>query len=219
MDSLNKLIERFREFPGIGPRQARRFAYFLLTKNPSYLEELAHLVTDIKKTIRLCSSCYRFYSIGNKSLHAVHSASAKKDSTSNLCPICLDPSREKNLLMVVARDVDFEAIEKSGTYRGLYFILGGTVPYLEKNPETRIRLRELTAALAKPDKADLSEIILSLNANPEGEHTAEIVRASLKDLAEKKLTKITILGRGLSTGSELEYTDADTIMNALRNRG
>ena len=210
MDSLNKLIERVREFPGIGPRQARRFAYFLLTKNPSYLEELAHLVTDIKKTIRLCNSCYRFYSIGNKSPN-----SAKNDSTSNVCPICLDPSREKNLLMVVARDVDFEAIEKSSIYRGLYFILGGTVPYLEKNPETRIRLRELVKAV---ETRDLSEIILSLNANPEGEHTTEIIRASLKDLAEKKQIKITILGRGLSTGSELEYTDTDTIMNALRNR-
>jgi recombination protein RecR len=206
MDSLNKLIERFREFPGIGPRQARRFAYFLLTKNPAYLEELSRLVTDIKKTIRLCNSCYRFYSVGHNVV--------KNDP--HLCPICQDPSREKNLLMVVARDVDFEAIEKSGTYRGLYLILGGTVPYLEKNPETRIRLRELIATL---DKRDLSEIILSLNANPEGEHTTEIVRASLKNLAEKKHTKITILGRGLSTGSELEYTDADTIMNALRNRG
>jgi recombination protein RecR len=116
----------------------------------------------------------------------------------------------------VARDVDFETIEKSGTYRGLYFILGGTVPYLEKNPETRIRLRELTTAVGT---RDLSEIILSLNANPEGEHTTEIIRTSLKELAEKKHTKITILGRGLSTGSELEYTDTDTIMNALRNRG
>jgi recombination protein RecR len=209
MDSLNKLIERFREFPGIGPRQARRFAYFLLTKNPSYLEELSRLVTDIKKTIRTCSSCFRFYSVKN----GLHNSSKNENS---ICPICLDPSREKNLLMVVARDVDFEAIEKSGTYRGLYFILGGTVPYLEKNPETRIRLRELTATL---DKRDLSEIILSLNANPEGEHTTDIIRTSVKELAEKKHTKITILGRGLSTGSELEYTDTDTIMNALRNRG
>ena len=211
MDSLNKLIERFREFPGIGPRQARRFAYFLLTKNPSYLEELAYLVTDIKKTIRLCNSCYRFYSVGNKSPQSPQSP--KNDPL--ICPICQDPSREKNLLMVVARDVDFEAIEKSGTYHGLYFILGGTIPYLEKNPENHVRLRELVVTL---DKRDLSEIILSLNANPEGEHTADIVRASVKDLAEKKHTKITILGRGLSTGSELEYTDADTIKNALRNR-
>ena len=215
MDSLNKLIERFREFPGIGPRQARRFAYFLLTKNPSYLEEFSHLVTDIKKTIRLCNFCYRFYSIGNKSLHSHHPTSTKNETVSNVCPICLDISREKNLLMVVARDVDFEAIEKSGTYRGLYFILGGTVPYLEKNPETRIRLRELIKTVGT---RDLSEIILSLNANPEGEHTREYVQRLLGPLSIKYGFKISTLGRGLSTGSELEYSDPDTIKSALQSR-
>ena len=215
MDSLNKLIEHFREFPGIGPRQARRFAYFLLNKNPAYLEELSRLVTDIQKTIRICSSCYRFYSVRSGAHEARFSAVTGTGANTNLCPICLDPSRERNLLMIVAHDVDFEAIEKSGSYRGLYFILGGTVPFLEKNPETRIRLRELGMLL---QGRSVSEVILSLNANPEGEHTARIVKAFVTELPLKEPVRTTILGRGLSTGSELEYSDADTIMYALKNR-
>ncbi len=201
MDSLNKLIEYFREFPGIGPRQARRFAYFLLSQNQAHLEELAYHIVNVRKAIQTCDSCFRFFS-------------AKKPGATT-CSVCLDANRDKSTLMIVAHDVDFDAIEKSGSYRGLYFILGGTVPFLEKNPESRVRLRELAAYI---EKRPFSEIILSLNANPEGEHTAETVRAYIKEMALAKNIRITILGRGLSTGSELEYTDADTINNALRNR-
>ncbi len=116
--------------------------------------------------------------------------------------------------MVIARDSDFESIEKSGTYKGLYFILGGTVPILDKEPEKRIRLRAL---LERVTKQSLKEIILSLNTTPEGEHTTDIVRDALKNLSLQS-TKVTILGRGLSTGAELEYADSETIRNALSNR-
>jgi recombination protein RecR len=209
MDALNKLTEYFREFPGIGPRQARRFAYFLLTKSPSFADELARLVVEIKKSMRVCESCFRFY------------AGAAKNGP--LCNICSNTERNHAELMVVARDVDLEAIEKSGTYNGVYFVLGGTVPILEKNPETRIRSRELLKRIeaggksAKKETA-IQEIILSLSATPEGEHTEEILRSLLKPLSENHGIKITVLGRGLSTGAELEYSDADTIKNALKNR-
>ncbi len=203
MDALNKLTEYFREFPGIGPRQARRFAYFLLTKSPSFADELARLVVEIKKSMRVCDSCFRFY--------------AGKSGT--VCNICSNTERNHSELMIVARDVDLETIEKSGTYNGMYFVLGGTVPILEKSPETRVRSRELLKRVdGKTDKNHLKEIILSLSATPEGEHTEEIIRALLKPIAEKNSIKITVLGRGLSTGAELEYSDADTIKNALKNR-
>ena len=93
------------------------------------------------------------------------------------------------------------------------------MPILEKNIETRIRSRELVKRLEK-DSAVVKEIILSLNANPEGEHTVDTLRILLKPFTEKTdgAIKISILGRGLSTGSELEYSDADTIKNALKNR-
>ena len=210
MDALNKLMEYFGEFPGIGPRQARRFAYFLLTKNPGYTEELSRLIIEIKKNVHICSSCFRFYTSNKNS---------GGSATGNLCSICADSTRDHAELMLVARDVDLEAIEKSKTYHGLYFVLGGTVPILEKNIETRIRSRELVKRLEK-DSAVVKEIILSLNANPEGEHTVDTLRILLKPFTEKTdgAIKISILGRGLSTGSELEYSDADTIKNALKNR-
>jgi len=134
--------------------------------------------------------------------------------------------------MVVARDSDFETVEKSGAYRGLYFILGGTIPVLDKEPEKRIRLQKLleyisglsnrqpAPPLRSADRPipDLSEIILSLNATPDGEHTADIVKDALLNTLSGKGVKITLLGRGISTGAELEYVDGETIRNALHNR-
>ena len=199
MDPISKLTEYFREFPGIGPRQARRFVYFLLTRNASYLEDVARLILSIKKSIRVCSSCFRFYQDGNTSI----------------CPTCSDSSRDASQLMIVTRDVDFEAIERSKFYSGFYFILGGTIPILDKEPEKRIRLSELSK---KVSSGNFKEIILSLNANAEGEHTADFIRDYLKEKFPSSGFSITVLGRGLSTGTELEYSDSDTIKNALKNR-
>jgi recombination protein RecR len=118
--------------------------------------------------------------------------------------------------MIVARDSDYESIEKSGAYKGLYFILGGTVPILDKEPEKRIRLKTLLERVS--DLSGLKEIILSLNATPDGEHTATIVNQAVQKISADKTLKITLLGRGISTGAELEYMDSETIRNALENR-
>jgi|ERR1035437_1463166 recombination protein RecR len=201
MDSLHKLIEHFAEFPGIGPRQARRFAYFLLTKNPVYLSELSRLISEIRKDIHVCSSCFRFYT---------------SRGSAKTCSICSDDSRDTTQLMIVARDIDLEAIEKSKAYSGTYFVLGGTVPILDKAPETRVRVKELVAYVGS--RPQIKEIVLSLNANPEGEHTADYIKSVLKEITTKADMKISLLGRGLSTGAELEYVDSDTIENALKNR-
>ncbi len=199
MDPISRLTEYFREFPGIGPRQAKRFVYFLLTKNPTYLEEISKLITEIKKNIKICSSCFRFYQNGN----------------SNICNICSNVNRDNSQLMIVSRDVDFEAIEKSKVYNGLYLILGGTIPILDKEPEKKVRLIELIKRLSG---SNIKEIILSLNANAEGEHTTDFIRNYIKEKIPDSNFNITILGRGLSTGTELEYSDADTIKSALKNR-
>ena len=199
MDPISKLTEYFREFPGIGPRQARRFVYFLLTKSPSYLEEISKLTIEIKKSIKICSSCFRFYQDGN----------------TTICPICNSKDRDNTQLMLVSRDIDFEAIEKSKVYNGYYLILGGTIPILDKEPEKRIRLAQL---IEKIKNNNFKEIIFSLNANAEGEHTAEFLKNYLKEKFPSADFSITILGRGLSTGTELEYSDSDTIKNALKNR-
>ena len=217
MDPLNKLIQYFSEFPGIGPRQARRFAYFLMAKNPAYVDELSRLMTEVKKSVFTCTSCFRFFTSKNV---------LRESQPPLLCPICSDKSRDRSLLMVVARDVDLEAVEKSGIYSGLYFVLGGTIPILDSAPEHRVRLNELLDTISSRRPA---EIILSLNANPEGEHTEEVLRARIQAAVHEELAssqsaehttygKVSVLGRGLSTGTELEYSDADTIRNALKNR-
>lgn len=202
MDAINRLIHFFSEFPGIGPRQAKRFVYFLLTRDQSYLGELSSLIQEIKKNIRSCASCMRFFTVTNNS---------------PLCSICSDNSRDTSLLMLVSRDVDLETIERSRSYNGYYFVLGGTVPILEKNPAERIRQRELLQRI-ESKKGILKEIILSMNATSEGENTADYLKKILTPLVGGQVI-ITILGRGLSTGTELEYSDSDTIVNALKNRG
>ncbi len=198
MDSTDKLIELFREFPGIGPRQAKRFVYFLLNRNPAYANELAKLVTEVRKTVHTCDSCFRYFPNG----------------TNKICVICRDESRDKTALMIVSHDVDFENIERTKVYNGYYFVLGGNVPILEKNPEKRIRQKELLEIVSEKIKNGLSEIIIALNYNPEGENTLSY----LKELLSPFKTKLSTLGRGLSTGTELEYSDSDTIKNALKNR-
>ena len=221
MDPVSKLIELFSEFPGIGPRQARRFAYFILTRNNSFLDDFVKNIAAAKKSLRVCSSCQRFFTLTNTS-----------GSASKMCSICSDEGRDHTSLMIVARDSDLEAVEKSGVYNGLYFVLGGIVPILEKEPEKRVRLAELKKRvqglpLDKSTRAEpgtillnrlVQEIILSMSATPDGEHTAEVVKSFLEKNAPNSKIKITVLGKGLSTGTELEYSDTETLKNALKNR-
>lgn len=195
MNPIDKLTELFKEFPGIGPRQAKRFVYFLLLKNQSYADELARLIPEIKKSVTLCDTCYRYF----------------PKSENSTCNICSDKNRDSSLLMIVSRDTDFEAIQKSGQFDGYYFILGGIVPVMEDNHQKFIRLKELKERI---NKNKPEEIILALNATNEGDFTTDLLKKELKNLN----IKISVLGRGLSTGTELEYSDKETILNALNNR-
>lgn len=200
MNPLDRLAEYFGEFPGIGPRQAKRFVYFLLTRNTSYINEIINLIGEVKNSVVICKTCFRFFQ-NNKDIN-------------NVCNICSSINRDKEKLMIVARDIDFEIIEKSKAYNGYYFILGGTIPILDKEPEKRVRLRELIKRIDD----SISEIIISMNSTTDGENTSDFVKQYIKEKLPEKNIKITTLGRGLSTGSELEYLDSDTIKNALYNR-
>ncbi len=201
MNSIEKLIKIFSEFPGIGPRQARRFVYFLLTRNNGLTEELSKNILTLKNDVVMCSECKRFFE--------------KKHSKATMCNICVDPNRERDKLMILQRDIDLEATEKNSGWNGLYFVLGGSIPILEKEPEKRVRKEELLNYIKK---LELKEVILAMNFNPEGENTADYVRSLLKDIAKENNIKITSLGKGLSMGTELEYADPDTLKNALKNR-
>ncbi|MDP1625080.1 MAG: toprim domain-containing protein [bacterium] len=204
MDNLNRLTDIFRQFPGIGPRQAKRFVYHLLASSDAYRTLLAREITGLASHVSTCPSCFRFFE--------------KKNPASDLCSICTDKARDKASLMVVAKDVDMEAVEKSRVYRGHYFVLGGTLSLVEKEPETKLRQRELIARLDQRVTEGLKEVILALSLNAEGEHTREYIESVIGELVKKHGLRVTVLGRGLSTGTELEYSDSETIKNALAGR-
>jgi recombination protein RecR len=207
MTPLDKLVAHFEKFPGTGIRQAKRFAFHVLSLKPEQISELAHLITTLPQSVTTCTNCYRFFSENNTKLPQ--------------CAICRDVNRDRGKLLIVARDSDIESIERSGVYDGLYFVLGGTVSLLA-NPHDQQRIRSgalkatITALLATDT---LREIILAFAINPDGENTGRFIEATLKESLQNTAVTITHLGRGLSTGSELEYADPETIKNALASRG
>lgn len=200
MDALDKLVELFQRFPGIGPRQAARFVQFLLRSSPSYRRELLDAIQSLTKTVHQCPTCMRYH------------ADEKKT-----CALCSSTSRDGALLAVVSSDTDLDALERSGTFRGNYFVLGGTIS-LASEKANNLRLRELLASLVGRAKNGLKEVIIAFPANPEGDFTALHVREELALYAKQHDFIISTLGRGLSTGSELEYADPDTIRSALASR-
>lgn len=202
MDIIDKLTEIFKEFPGIGERQAKRFVYFLMSRTPAYNENLSGLILELKKDVAQCKECFRFFIVEN--------------NKNKLCDICSNVNADSSTLMVVEKDSDLESIRKSRVYHGKYFILGGLVPIVEKTTKSRIRIEELKEKIS--NNKILKEIILAFSLNPQGDHTDQYVREQLKDISEKQNIKISSLGRGLSTGTELEYSDNDTLKNALKNR-
>jgi len=206
MENIEKLTEYFRGFPGIGPRQARRFVYFLLTRDSEYIKGLLDNIKEVRGSVKACTDCLRFFT---------------SRTGSSLCEICSSKTRDESMLLIVAKDVDLEIIEKSHAYNGFYFILGGNIQLLDKYPERRARINELNKILERKINAGkLKEIILSFSVNSEGDHTAEFIKDWLKEKFGERIkdTKISILGRGLSSGTEIEYSDGNTIKAAILNR-
>ena len=195
MSPIDRLSQLFEKFPGIGPRQARRFVQYLLVASPALRQDISEQVRMLGTQTTQCKKCYRWFT---------------KENKNTLCPICADEHRDKTTLFVVEKDADIDNVERSG-YKGLSFVLGGIIPLASEEPEKHIRLRELTAR-AQAEKPQ--EIILGLSATTEGDHTRQILAEKL----QKTNSKISSLGRGLSTGSELEYADPETIAQALGNR-
>jgi recombination protein RecR len=196
MDPIEKLSLIFEKFPGIGPRQAQRFVQYLLRSSPTARRDLAESIRALSNAVHQCPSCMRYHA-----------------SDDTLCTLCADLGRDHELLAVVATDADLAALERSRTFRGQYFVLGGLM-HLAAEKTSGLRLRELKAAAKREG---LTEIVLALPANPEGDATANFVRHEITDLQIPGLA-VTMLGRGLSTGSELEYADPETLKSALDNR-
>jgi len=196
MDAIERLAALFEKFPGIGPRQAQRFVQYLLRNSPALRREIAQAVQELGSSVRQCPECMRWHA-----------------DTKKTCSVCSDTKRDTQYLAVVAHDADLVALEKSGSYRGHYFVLGGTIS-LASDRTNNLRIKQLLSSVPVRTKNGLQEVILAFPANPEGDATAVQLR---EELADRKLT-ITTLGRGLSTGSELEYADPETIKNAFEGR-
>lgn len=195
---IAKLREYFERFPGIGPRQAQRFVYWLLNEDAAFIKELGELLLNLKKETKQCEQCFRFF-------------------TSQNCSFCNNLSRDKSRLLVVEKDTDLENIEKAGVYNGYYFVLGDVVPLGQTIPKN-IRLKELFNRVRQDSEKELKEIILAFSATAEGDNTSRYLEKILEPLVKKYSLKISSFGRGLSTGTELEYIDRDTLKNALENR-
>jgi len=174
--------------------------YFLLQAEPEFRRELASSIEKAGNVVRHCPDCARYH-----------------DGANPVCGLCANPNRDDSTLLIVPTDADLRAIEQSGSYRGRYFVLGGTIS-LAANKQPILREKAMLEAAQKRSEKGLTEIILAFPANPEGDVTIEHLRTVLSSLSNEKQITITMLGRGLSTGSELEYADPATIQSALANR-
>lgn len=193
---IQRLIELFSRFPGIGEKSAARFVFYLLKLPEAKIDELTNLIKNLKNNIRACGVCHNF-------------------SENDPCQICRDPKRLKNTVCIVAKPQDLTAIEKSGQYQGLYHILGGILEPLNNIAPENLNIKSLLERLKK-NQTEVKEIILSLNPDIEGETTSLYLHKLLKqNFPHLKITK---LARGLPMGADIEYADDTTIANALQGR-
>ena len=216
MDSIDKLINIFKKFPTVGSRTAGRFVYYLMKLPKEKTDELVAAITELRNKIKLCSMCFNPF-------EPFDSAQGKGDG--QLCPICKNPARNKNLLCIVEKESDLLSLESTRKYNGLYFILGGTVATMRKEDMSQLRIEELRKRVTGNP---FSEIIIALNPTPEGRTTSVLIEQILKEairLASPKLGseggssfKVTHLAKGIPVGGELEYADEETLGSALEGR-
>jgi len=205
--SLRSLIESFEKLPGIGPKTAQRLAFYLLHVPQEQLEEFAQSLQNLKKNTVLCSICYNV---------------AEKDP----CPICADQNRDKSVICVVEQPLDVLALEKTGHFKGLYHVLHGAISPLNNIGPDELYIKQLIQRLAS-NVSPITEVILAMNPNMEGEATAMYIKKELEKLSreagsrsagENGNLKITRLGQGLPTGADLEYADEITLARAIEGR-
>ncbi len=196
-EHVSRLSKLFLQFPGIGERQARRFAYFILNQPESYVGALAATLKDARGAAHTCTRCLRIF-----------------EGQSGLCSICRDGLRDQNMLVVVEKSQDIDSFKKTD-YHGLYFVLGGLIPIVQKNILDGTNAKRLVERV-KTDTG-LDEIILAFPITPNGDHTDQAIRELLAPVARPDL-QISSLGRGLSAGAELEYADAESLSASLKKR-
>jgi recombination protein RecR len=202
-DSVDRLAKLFLKFPGIGERQARRFAYFILTQQEGYVDSLARALVAARLHANTCSRCLRIFE-------------GQTESPAGLCGICSDEHRDQGNIVVVEKSQDIESFNRTD-YNGLFFVLGGLIPIVQKDIIAGTNAQKLIDRVqAESTTGALKEIILAFPVTPNGEHTDSALRELLSAIASALV--ITSLGRGLSTGAELEYADPASLEASLKKR-
>lgn len=178
--------------PGIGPKSAQRILNWILTSDDETAHRLAEAIIEVKEAIHLCPRCHNY---------------AEGDE----CEVCLDPERDTTSICVVAEPRDIDAIERTGSYHGLYHVLGGVINPMEGSLPQDLHIADLMARLGSEN---IQEVLLATNPDVEGETTASYLARIIKPLD----IKVTRLASGLPVGGELEYADEVTLGRAIESR-
>jgi recombination protein RecR len=189
---VQDLIDELGRLPGVGPKSAQRIAFHVLAADPVDVRRLAAVLIEVKDTVKFCTTC------GNVSQETE-------------CRICRDPRRDLTVLCVVEEPKDIVAVERTREYRGRYHVLGGAISPIDGIGPDDLRIRELMQRLAD---GVVTEIILAMDPNTEGEATATYLARLLKPMG---LT-VTRLASGLPVGGDLEYADEVTLGRAFEGR-
>ncbi|HFE53857.1 MAG TPA: recombination protein RecR [Bacteroidetes bacterium] len=190
--AIERAIEQLSRLPGIGRKSAQRLVFYLLKIPEEQVAELAQSLIELKQKVRYCSVCFNL-------------------TEEDPCPICRDASRDRSTICVVEQPNDVLALEKTGQYRGLYHVLGGSLSPLDGIGPENLRVRELIQRL---QGGEVREVIVATNANAEGEATAIYLAQLIKPLG----IKLSRIARGIPVGSDLEYADEITLAKALEGR-
>jgi recombination protein RecR len=191
-EPVTKLIEAFSRLPGVGPKTASRLTYFLLRAPDELSLSLSEALRELKEKTRFCSVC------GNITVD-------------DPCAVCADPRRERSMVAVVEEPLDLLAIERTGSYNGLYHVLNGAISPINGIGPDDLRIGELVRRI---DAGGIVEVIIATNPGQEGDATAMYIRREL----QHKGVKMTRLARGLPVGGDLEYVDSVTLLRALQGR-
>ena len=190
--TLTLLIDALRTLPGVGPKTAQRMAFHLLQEGRPGAQSLAQALTAALGSVRRCQRCRML-------------------TDEDLCSICSSPQRDGSLLCVVESPADVVAVEQSGSYRGVYFVLMGHLSPLDGVGPEQLGARELEAILGE---GHVEEMILATNPTVEGEATAHF----LSELAQRRGVRASRIAHGVPMGGELEYVDGGTLAHALAGR-
>ncbi len=190
-ETLQQLIEEFSRLPGIGRKSAQRLALHILKRPREEVVAMARAMVNVKDRIRSCSVCCNI-------------------TEEDPCAICASPKRDRTLLCVVEEPNDVIALEKTNEFHGLYHVLGGSLSPLDGIGPEELKIRELLARI----NSEISEVILAMNPNVEGEATTLYLSRLLKPLG----VRISRIARGLPVGGDLEFADEATLSRALEGR-